>query len=156
MGLSQVDSEGGKSVAKLSEILKRRSPLTNTLSPETLVSEAVRIMQEREVGAVLIEEGGHLVGIFSERDLLRRVVARGLSVQSTPLRDVMTRGLITAEPGEERMSAIRKMYQAGCRHLPIVSGDALVDTVSIRDLLFAEIEERAGEIEELKRYIRGA
>ncbi len=142
-------------MAKLSEILKRRSPLLNMLTPETPVADAVRIMNERQVGAVLIGESGHLVGIFSERDLLRRVVAPGLPVQSTPLREVMTRSLITAEPGEDRMSAIRKMHRAGCRHLPIAVGDELIDTVSIRDLLFAEIEEREGEIEELKRYIQG-
>ena len=143
-------------MAILSELLERRPALVNVLAPERPVSDAVRLMSDREVGAVLIEEGRSLIGIFSERDLLRRVVARGLPPETTLLREVMTRDPITAEPGEHRSSAIRKMHQAGCRHLPIVSGQRVVDTVSIRDLLFAEIEERDGEIRELRRYIQGA
>jgi CBS domain-containing protein len=143
-------------VATLSEILRRRSPLTNCLAPEATVAAAVRVMSEREVGAVLIEERGNLVGIFSERDLLRRVIARGRPPEATALHEVMTRDPITAAPGDDRASAIRKMYGAGCRHLPIAVAGRVIDTVSIRDLLFAELEERDGEIEQLKRYIQGA
>jgi len=143
-------------MAQLAEILRRRSPVVNILTPDQSVAEAVRTMAERAVGAVLLVEKGVLVGIFSERDVLRRVHAKERSPQGTRLREVMTRDPITAGPDEDRMSAIRKMEATGCRHLPVTMEGQVVDTVSIRDLLFDEIKEREGEIAELKRYIQGA
>jgi CBS domain-containing protein len=112
-------------------------------------------MADRHVGAVLLVEGGRLVGIFSERDLLQRVVVQGASPERTQLRTVMTRDPITAGPDAERMIAVLKMREAGCRHLPIVTESVVVDAVSIRDLLFDEIEERKTEVEDLMRYIHG-
>ena len=100
-------------------------------------------------------ESGELKGIFSERVILRRVVAHKLPLETTPLRQVMTADPVTASPDDARTHAIMKMSAVGCRHLPIVHGDQIVDTVSIRDLLFEEIRERDGEIEELRRYIQG-
>ena len=141
---------------QLSIILEKRAPVVHLLAPDQTVAEAVETMCERRVGAVLIGEQSRLLGIFSERDLLRRVIGKGLRLDQTPLREVMTENPITAEPSDDRMSAIRKMQVHGCRHLPIVEGGAVSDTVSIRDLLFAEIKERETEIAELKRYIQGA
>lgn len=140
----------------LAEILRRRSPVVNILSPDQSVEEAVRTMSDRAVGAVLLVEKGSLIGIFSERDFLRRVHAKDRSAKGTHLREVMTRDPITSGPDEDRMTAIRKMETTGCRHLPVVMEGQIVDMVSIRDLLFDEIEERQGEIAELKRYIQGA
>jgi len=140
-------------MARLAEILRRRSPVLNTLSPDRTVGEAARVMADRHVGAVLLVEAGRLIGIFSERDLLHRVVVRGASLEHTQLRTVMTGDPITASPGDDRMVAVLKMREAGCRHLPIVTEGAVIDMVSIRDLLFDEIEERKTEIEDLKRYI---
>lgn len=142
-------------MARLAEILRRRSPVLNTLSPDQTVGEAARVMADRHVGAVLMVEAGRLIGIFSERDLLHRVVVQGASLEHTQLRTVMTGDPITASPGDDRMIAVLKMREAGCRHLPIVTEGVVVDMVSIRDLLFDEIEERKTEIEDLKRYIHG-
>ncbi len=140
---------------KLAQLLAKRSPVVNTFGPERPVQDAVRLMAERQVGAVLLVEANRLVGIFSERDLVRRVVARSLPLDRTQLRTVMTPDPITATPDDARMSAIEKMRAAGCRHLPILQEGRVVDMLSIRDLLFAEIAEREGEIEDLKRYIQG-
>jgi CBS domain-containing protein len=140
---------------RLAEILERRSPVLNVLSPDQTVAEAVRVMTDRHVGAVLLVEAGALVGIFSERDLLRRVIVQGASPTDTRLRTVMTRDPITASPDEERMLAVLKMRESGCRHLPIVKEGAVVDMVSIRDLLFEEIDDRQAEIADLRRYIQG-
>ena len=142
-------------MARLTEILRRRPPVVNVLSPDQTAAEAARLMAAREVGAVLLVEAGRVVGIFSERDLLRRVVAKGASPDQTPLRAVMTRDPITAGPDEDRMVCVLKMRKIGCRHLPILLDGTLVDTVSIRDLLYDEIDARDGEIEDLKRYIHG-
>ncbi len=142
-------------MAHLADILRRRAPVVNVLAPDQTVAEAVRSMAGHRVGCVLLVEAGSLVGIFSERDLLRRVIAEGSSIDSVRLRHVMTQSVITSSPDEERASAIVKMQQAGCRHLPILVEGQVVDTVSIRDLLFDEIKEREGEIQELRRYIQG-
>jgi CBS domain-containing protein len=113
-------------------------------------------MCQQHVGAILIGDRSRLLGIFSERDLLQRVIWKQRRLEATRLREVMTADPITASPSDDRMSAIRKMESVRCRHLPIVDGGTLVDTVSIRDLLFDEIKERETEIAELKRYIQGA
>lgn len=143
-------------MARLSGILKKRAPVVNLFAPEQTVAEAVETMCERRVGAVLIGDRTRLLGIFSERDLLRRVIWKQRRLDQTPLREVMTEDPISAAPSDDRMSAILKMQTLGCRHLPILDGGEVVDTVSIRDLLFDEIKERGTEIEELKRYIQGA
>ena len=142
-------------MAQLSTILEKRAPVVNLFSPDQTVAEAVATMCERHVGAVLIGDRAQLLGIFSERDLLRRVIGKQRRLDQTPLREVMTENPITAAPSDDRMSAIRKMQAHGCRHLPIVESGGVVDTVSIRDLLFDEIKERETEIAELKRYIQG-
>lgn len=142
-------------MAHLAELLRKRSPVVNVLSPDQTVGEATRLMAAREVGCVLLVEAGGIVGIFSERDLLRRVLAKGESPESTPLRSVMTRDPITASPDEDRMAAVLKMRKIGCRHLPIVLEGTVIDTISIRDLVFDEIDHQTSEIEDLKRYIQG-
>lgn len=141
---------------KLAEILRRRAPVVNIMTPQQTVAEAVRTMAERPVGAVLLVEEATLVGIFSERDLLRRVVAPGVQPEETKLRSVMTPDPVTANRDDERATAVLKMREVGCRHLPILNEGVVVDTVSIRDLLFDEIEERDTQIRELKRYIQGS
>ncbi len=143
-------------MAHLAEILQKRSPVVNVFAPDQPVAAALRTMVTRKVGAVLVVEHGRLIGIFSERDLLHRVLGKGRPLEQTPLREVMTPDPITATPIDTRMSAIVKMQTIGCRHLPILMEGQVVDTVSIRDLLFDEIQERDSEIEQLKRYIQGA
>ena len=142
-------------MAHLSELLGKRPAVVNVYGPDDPVADAVRCMAERRVGAVLVVDEGRLVGIFSERDLLRRVVAAGRDPAETPLRDVMTPDPVTATPQEASAKAIATMRVKGCRHLPILQGGQVVDTISIRDLLFRELEARDGDIEELRRYIQG-
>jgi CBS domain-containing protein len=139
---------------RLAEILQKRSPVVYPLGPDEPVSVAVARMAQQGVGAVPIVEGGELVGIFSERDVIRRVLAAGRAPERTPLREVMTADPVTAHVGETRASAILKMNQVGCRHLPIVADGTVIDMLSIRDLLFSEIAEREAEIQDLKLYIQ--
>jgi CBS domain-containing protein len=139
---------------RLAEILQKRSPVVYPLGPDEPVSAAVARMAQQGVGAVPIVAGGELVGIFSERDVIRRVLAAGRDPDRTPLREVMTADPVTAHAGESRASAIVKMNAVGCRHLPIVAGGTVIDMLSIRDLLFSEIAERDAEIQDLKLYIQ--
>ena len=143
-------------MGRLVSILQRRSPVVYLLSPEQTVAEAVRVMAENHIGVVPILERDRLVGIFSERDLLRRVIAKGRHLEKTSLREVMTPDPVTAMPDEDRKSAIQKMQAVGCRHLPIVVHDRVIDMLSMRDLLFVEIEERDQEIAALRGYIHGS
>jgi CBS domain-containing protein len=139
----------------LSQILQTRSRVLHIQDPHQTVENAVRLMAREQVGALPICRGGRLVGIFSERDFLRRVAAKGLDPAKTELTAVMTPDPITAEPGEDRLTAIGKMQAVGCRHIPIVANEAVIDMLSMRDLLFVEIAEREQEVAELRQYISG-
>jgi CBS domain-containing protein len=140
----------------IAELLAKRSPVVHIVSPEQTVIDAVALMAARRVGAVPVVERGQLVGIFSERDVVRRVVATGRSAEKTRIAEVMTPEPVTAGPGDERALAMLKMEKVGCRHLPVVQHGAVVDMLSIRDLLFGELEERAEAVESLRRYIGGS
>jgi CBS domain-containing protein len=140
---------------RLSALLRRRSPVVCILDSGQSVARAIGQMTDRQIGAVLVHEHGRLVGVFSERDVVQRVVAAGRDPQRTRLHDVMTRDVVTATPDEDRHAAIEKMRKAQCRHLPIVVGDEVIDMLSIRDLLFWELEDREAEIDQLREYVRG-
>jgi len=120
---------------------------------EQSVREVARYMTERRVGAVAVLEGSRLAGIVSERDIMGRVVARGLDPDATRVGDIMTRDLVVAHAGESHDDGLRKMKQAGCRHLPIVKDDQLLGMVSQRDLLQIDLTQKDEEIRWLNAYI---
>jgi len=117
------------------------------------VREVAAYMTERRVGAVAVLEGTRLAGIVSERDIMGRVVARSANPDTTRVKDVMTRELVVAHAGDTHEEGLRKMKQAGCRHLPVVEGDRLVGMVSQRDLLQVDLTEKDDEIRWLNAYI---
>ena len=117
------------------------------------VADAVRTMAANNVGIVAVLEGDRLVGVFSERDIVQKVVDRGLDPARTPVAEVMTVRLVVADADEDYQSAMRKMDQANIRHLPVVSGERLLSMLSIRDLMRIAIEDRGAEIEYLKEYL---
>ena len=120
------------------------------------VREAARAMTERNIGAIAVLDSGRLVGVFSERDIMTRVVVPGLDADSTPVSQVMTRDIVVADPGEDVNAALKKMHSLGCRHLPVVGeGKNLVGMISLRDLLQVEgdvIREKASFLRELVTY----
>ena len=120
---------------------------------EQTVRDAARYMTDRRVGAVSVLEGTRLVGVLSERDVMGRVVARQLDPDRTRVGDVMTKDLVVAQGTESHEEGLRKMKQAGCRHLPVVEGDRLVGMVSQRDLLQIDLSEKDEEIRWLNAYI---
>ena len=141
----------------LTQILQRRSPVLCVLEHTHTVADAVRELSARQLGAVLVvDREDRVIGVFSERDLLRRVIAEGRAPEHTALIEVMTPNPVTASPSEDRESALLKMQRAGCRHLPVVVDDRVIDMLSMRDLLFVELEERATEVDQLKAYIQGS
>jgi len=117
------------------------------------VLEAVRQMDVANTGAVVVLEADRLVGIFTERDLMRRVVLRGLDVATTGVSGVMTRDLLFSQPAEPGEEAMSKMTRHRCRHLPVVDGERLVGVISIGDLMKEISDEQSVEIQFLKEYI---
>lgn len=109
--------------------------------PKTFVREAARLMKQTRVGALLVVEHGHLVGIFTERDALIRVLAEGLDPETTALAEVMTLNPITVHPDQPFVSALHLMYENGFRHIPVVENDRPLGMVSARDALEMEAEE---------------
>ena len=120
---------------------------------EHTVREAARYMSDRRVGAVAVLSGDRLVGVLSERDIMSRVVARGLDPDAVKVGEVMTRELVVASASESNEDGVRKMKQAGCRHLPVIQGDRFLGMVSLRDLLQVDLSEKDEEIRLLNAYI---
>jgi CBS domain-containing protein len=117
------------------------------------VATAARTMTANNVGIVAVMDGEQLVGVFSERDVVRRVVDRGLDPTTSPVGDLMTTDLVVASADEDYQSAMRKMDQANIRHLPVMSGDHLLSMLSIRDLMRVELADQGEEMRHLKEYL---
>jgi CBS domain-containing protein len=119
------------------------------------VSQAAQEMNRRKVGSVLVMEGGQLLGIFTERDVLWRVVAAGLDPKTTPLSQVMTRHPITVGPDTPIQSVMDVFTEKRFRHLPVVDDGRLLGVISIGDVLRWAADVHRQEAEQLKQYITG-
>jgi CBS domain-containing protein len=124
-----------------------------TVEQHATVAEAVRVMAKNNVGITCVLSGTQLVGVFSERDAVQRVLDRGLDPVRTPVHEVMTTDLVVADVDEDYQSAIHKMDQANIRHLPVVSEGQVVSMLSIRDLLRVNMEDKDAEIHHLHAYL---
>jgi CBS domain-containing protein len=109
-------------------------PLFHVSSGAT-VRDVARTMSERNIGAIAVVDAGKLVGIFSERDIVSRIVAEGRNPDDTRVETVMTKDLFVAAPADDINEALQKMHECNCRHLPVVHRGNLVGMISIRDLL---------------------
>jgi CBS domain-containing protein len=142
---------GGSAMKKLRDIM--RYGFLFTVDHHATVAEGVRVMTKNNVGIVSVLDGDQLVGVFSERDVVQRVVDRGLDPASTPVAEAMTTDLVVADADEDYQSAIHKMDQANIRHLPVVSEGQLISMLSIRDLLRVNMEDKDAEIHHLHAYL---
>ncbi len=124
-----------------------------SLPPSATVRDAARVMTERHIGAVLVAVDGRLQGIFTERDVLARVVAAGLDPDDTALGGVMTPNPDTVAPNDTALDALRRMSECGYRHLPVLDGDQMVGIVSIRDLYAAANSDLVEDLEQREAFI---
>jgi CBS domain-containing protein len=118
-----------------------------TAPPETTVSKAAKLMANKSVGAVMVVEKERLVGIFTERDAVFRVIARGLDAQATRLADVMTTAPQTVDPDKTFGYALLMMHENGFRHVPVIENGKPVGIVSARYALDPEMEEFVSEVQ---------
>ena len=130
-----------------------RSGFLFMVQRDATVSEAVRVMAANNVGIVTVLDGDRLAGVFSERDVVQRVVDQGLDPASTPVGDVMTTELVVADPDEDYQSAMHKMDQANIRHLLVVKDGRMLSMLSIRDLIRVDLQDKGEELRYLREYL---
>lgn len=126
-----------------------------TAAPGTTVRKAAELMAAEHVGAVVVVEDEHLIGIFSERDAVFRVVARGLEPATTRLADVMTPAPVSIEPDRSFGHAMAVMHEHHCRHLPVVENGRPIGIVSARNALDPELEDFVCEERRRRRFEAG-
>ena len=130
-----------------------RNQTLASLPPSATVHDAARVMAERHIGAILVAIDGRLQGIFTERDVLARVVAAGLDPKDTALGGVMTPNPDTVGPNDKALDALQRMSERGYRHLPVVDGERIVGIVSIRDLYASVNRELAEDLQQREAFI---
>ena len=137
-------------------VLKRKSGQVWSVEPESSVYEAIELMAERQVGALLVMAGGELRGIISERDYARKIILLGRSSRETPVAEIMSAEVITVTPQHEVGVCLRLMTDHRVRHLPVMVGGEVRGLVSIGDLVNFVISEQGETIRQLEAYISGA
>jgi CBS domain-containing protein len=140
-------------MATVREILARKGPLVVTASPTMTVLEAAQLMNDRGIGALVVLQEGTLQGIFTERDLMRRVVAEQRDPATTPVRDVMTTALVVTRPEIPLEECASIMTSRRIRHLPVMGPDGLAGLVTIGDLMAFQVADQAVTIAQLNSYV---
>lgn len=140
---------------RIRDILRNKGHDVVCVDLRATVLEAVQVMNDHHVGAVLVLDEGNLVGIFSERDVLVRLVAAQRDPRHTWVRDVMTTRIYTTSPDDSLLEVMRLMTDRRCRHIPVIEADRLVGLVSIGDLTKATQRNLRQEVRELSSYIGG-
>jgi CBS domain-containing protein len=139
----------------VSQIIGRKGSRVVSVSREAPVLEAIRVMAEHHIGAVLVMEGGQLIGIASERDYARKVILQGRSSHDTPVAVIMTSPVVCVTPQDSIAECMAIMTEKHIRHLPVIDGEQVVGVISIGDLVKETIEEQKQEISLLQQYIAG-
>ncbi len=136
-------------------ILAHKGSAVWSIAPDATVFDAIQLMADKNVGALPVVENGGLVGIISERDYTRKVILKGKSSKETPVKDIMTRELVTAQPGDSVTECMQVMTDKRVRHLPVVEGAKMIGLISIGDLVRRIISAQTATIDNLEKYITG-
>ena len=142
-------------MSTLKEILQRKGRNVITAPPTTTVFDAIRTMAQRNVGALLVVEDEELIGLFSERDYLRKIALKFRSSRKTAISEVMSSPVLCAKLDDDLEDCMAMMTKHHFRHLPILDGDALCGIISIGDVIKYLLEEKKQELEQLSSYIAG-
>ncbi len=136
-------------------LLEAKAPEVFAIGPDEPVVDAIRLLADKRIGALLVMQGGRLVGIVSERDYARKVVLQGKSSRDTPVRDIMTAEVMTVGLDDTAEHCMQLVTNRRIRHLPVMDGGHVLGVVSIGDLVRAVIEDQQVELDQLQRYIAG-
>jgi len=139
----------------ISSILNSKGRRIWSIDPEATIFDAIAMMAEKSVGALLVCSGHKLVGIISERDYARKVILQGKSSKDTRVEEIMTHPVITVSPAHTIDDCMRIITDHRVRHLPVIDGDELIGVISIGDLVRAIIAHQAETIDHLHAYISG-
>ena len=139
----------------ISEILHHKGAQVWSVSPESMVFDAIQLMADKNIGALLVIEGGKLVGIMTERDYTRKVALKGKSSKQTPVREIVSGQIIHATPEHTVEECMRLMTEHRVRHLPVMEGENILGIVSIGDLVNWIISAQTTTIQQLQAYISG-
>lgn len=126
-----------------------------SVSPDTSVYDAIKMMADKGVGALLVTDGDRLVGVVSERDYARKVILQGRSSKDTPVREIMTTRVITVSPDQTIDDCMALMTRHRIRHLPVMDNDRLAGVLSIGDVVKSAIADKEQMIQQLESYITG-
>lgn len=137
----------------VSQILKDKKEKIWSVSPRETAYQALQIMSDQNLGALLVIDKRGVVGIFSERDYARKVILQGKSSKTTPVSELMTKKVLYIDPGTSIEDCIALMTAKNIRHLPVIEKNQLVGIVTVGDVLKQLIEDQKFEIQELERYI---
>lgn len=127
-----------------------------SIAPDAVVYDALTLMADKNVGAVLVIDAGNLVGILSERDCARKVILKGKSSKEILVREIMTEEVFCVRPDQTIEECMVLMTNKRVRHLPVIEGNRLVGVISIGDVVKAVISEQESMIEQLETYITGS
>jgi len=139
----------------VSQIIERKGSQVVSVARQAPVLEAIRVMAEHHIGAVLVMEGSQLLGIASERDYARKVILQGRSSHDTPVAVIMSSPVVCVGPHDSVAECMSIMTEKHIRHLPVIEGERVIGVVSIGDLVKELIEEQKAEISLLQQYIAG-
>jgi CBS domain-containing protein len=139
----------------IEQLLAAKSADVWSIDPQATVYDGLKLMAEKEIGALLVIDDGKTVGIMSERDYARKVLLQGRSSHDTTIEEIMTRPVVTVRPERTIEECMELMTLKRIRHLPVEDDDGLRGVVSIGDLVKAIISEQQTVIEQLEHYIRG-
>ena len=142
-------------MATVKQLLQGKGHDIWSIGPEASVYDAVAMMADKEVGALLVMEGDSLVGVLSERDYARKVMLQGRSSTDTKIKEIMTSRVAYARPDQSVEDCMGMMTDKRVRHLPVMDGDKVLGIISIGDLVKAIIEEQQHVIKQLEQYISG-
>ena len=141
--------------ARVYDILDRKGPDVLTTGPETTVREAITKMVDRNVGSIVVLEDGEVVGIFTERDYLRRIALQGRTSKGTAIEEVMTPDVIAVTPDYEVEDCLSVMTQNKCRHLPVMENGELSGIISIGDCVKHLHQHARTRLDDLTQYVQG-
>jgi CBS domain-containing protein len=139
----------------ISDILEHKGNAVWTVSPDNTVFEAIQLMSEKNVGALLVTERGRLIGIVSERDYTRKVALKGKTSKDLRVRDIISDKVVSVTPQYTVEECMRAMTENRVRHLPVLDGETLIGVVSIGDLVNWIISAQSTTIRQLETYISG-